>query len=100
MSVSAGVEAHGGLAAQGAARAATAVGRMADAVAVELVTAVRALELGSRRVPAGGMTRSLLDAARERMPRDLHDRPLSRDVAAARAIVLGEAARGPVAADS
>ena len=92
VSVSAGVEARGGLAAQGAARAATAVGRMADAVAVELVTAVRALELGSRWVPAGGMTRSLLDAARERMPRDVHDRPLSGDVAAARAIVFGESA--------
>ena len=43
VSVSAGVEAHGGLAAQGAARAAAAVERMADLVAVELVTAVRAL---------------------------------------------------------
>jgi histidine ammonia-lyase len=90
VSVSAGVEAHGGLASQGAARAATAVGRMADAVAVELVAAVRALELSRRWVPAGGEARLLLDAARERMSSDSRDRPLTGDVAAARAIVLGE----------
>ena len=89
VSVSAGVEAHGGSAAQGATRAATAVGRMADAVAVELVTAVRALELGGRETALGGAARSLLEATRAVVSHDLRDRPLSADVAAARQLVRG-----------
>jgi histidine ammonia-lyase len=88
VSVSAGVEAHGGLAAQGAARASAAVARMADTVAVELVAAVRAFDLGGRPAPADGKARSLLAAAHAVLARDVRDRPLSGDVAAARAVVV------------
>ena len=92
VSVSAGVEAHGGLAGHGAARAAGAVGRMADLVAVELVTAVRALDIRGGPVPDSERVRSLLAAARDALGGDLRDRPLSDDVAAARRVVLPERA--------
>ena len=87
VSVSAGLEAHGGLAAQGAARAAHAVERMADAVAVEVVMAVRALEFRDRPSALGEEAQSLFDATREAVSVDLRDRPLSADVSAARRIV-------------
>ena len=90
VSVSAGVEAHGGLAAHGAVRTASAVGRMADAVAVELVAAVRALEVRGGPTPGSEKARALLADARAVLPRDLRDRPLSDDVAAARRLILPE----------
>ena len=88
VSVSAGVEAHGGLAAQGARRAASAVERMADAVAVELVTAARALEFSRREAAVDGDARALLDATRAVVSREVSDRPLSADVSAVRRIVF------------
>ena len=90
VSVSAGVEAHGGLAGHGAARTATAVGRMADAVAVELVAALGALEARGGPAPAGEKARAMLAAARAVLPRDLRDRPLTDDVAAARRVILAD----------
>lgn len=87
-SVSAGVEAHGGLAAHATAQAEAALARLADTVAVELATAVRALRLGGREPPGGPAARALLDAAQAAMPEETGDRSLAGDVAVAREIVL------------
>ena len=84
--VGAGLESHAAFTAHGARRTVEAAGRHLDAVAVELVLATRALRLGGR-APAGGPAAAAYALAAERLPAALADRPLSADVAAARALL-------------
>ena len=86
VSVSRGVESHSSLAPTAARRAREAVGALRVAVATELVVAVRALRLAGQE-PVGAGTRRLWSVATERLDPDLHDRPLSPDVEAARQLI-------------
>jgi histidine ammonia-lyase len=54
------------------------------------VLAVRALRLGARR-PAGAGVRGLYDAAAARLDPEMADRPLSRDLEAARRLLFEDA---------
>ena len=86
-SVQSGIESHANFAGHSARRTSDALSRMSVAVSAELVLAVRALRLGDRR-PA---VRSLYDAAAARLDPDMADRPLSRDLEAARRLLFEDA---------
>jgi histidine ammonia-lyase len=84
--VSRGVESHSSLAPIAARRAHETIEALRVIVATELVVAVRALRLADHE-PAGPGTRTLWDAAVERLDPDLADRPLHPDVEAARQLI-------------
>jgi histidine ammonia-lyase len=84
--VGAGLESHASFAAHAARRTQEAVGRHLDVAAVELVLAVRALRLRGRP-PRSGPVAEAFAVAAEHLPAGLADRPLSGDVAVARALI-------------
>ena len=86
VSVSRGVESHSSLAPTAARRAREAVDALHVAVAVELVVAVRALRLAGR-APQGTGTRALWAGAAAALDPELADRPLAKDVEAARRLI-------------
>ncbi len=87
-SVQSGIESHANFAGHSARRTSDALSRISVAVSAELVLAVRALRLGGHRpVGAGG----LYDAAAARLDPDMADRPLSRDLEAARQLLFEDA---------
>ncbi|HEX2105004.1 MAG TPA: aromatic amino acid lyase, partial [Solirubrobacteraceae bacterium] len=86
-SVGAGMESHASFAPAAARQTAAALDRYADALATELVLAVRALRL-SDRTPAGN--RTLWDRAAAALSAELADRPLARDLARARVLLDAE----------
>ncbi len=86
VSVARGVESHASLAPIAARRAHEALEALRVLVAVELVTAVRALRLAGH-VPTGAGARRMYEAAAPRLDAELADRPLHPDVEAARTLV-------------
>jgi histidine ammonia-lyase len=86
VSVARGVESHASLAPTAARRAHEAMVSLRVLVAVELVTAVRALRLAGHE-PTGTGARRLYDAAAPLLDPELADRPLHPDVEAARTLV-------------
>jgi histidine ammonia-lyase len=91
VSVARGVESHASLAPIAARRAHEALEALRVLVAVELVTAVRALRLAGHE-PTGEGARKLYDAATPLLDPELADRPLHPDVEAARSVVISWAA--------
>jgi histidine ammonia-lyase len=89
-SVQSGIESHANFAGHSARRTSDALSRMSVAVSAELVLAVRALRLGERRPAAAGV-RGLYDAAAARLDPEMADRPLSRDLEAARRLLFEDA---------
>jgi histidine ammonia-lyase len=83
-SVGAGIESHASFAPAAARQTGTALDRYADALATELVLAVRALRLADR-TPAG--SRALWERAVAELPAGLEDRPLAGDLASARTLL-------------
>ena len=88
--VQSGIESHANFAGHSARRTSDALARMSVAVSAELVLAVRALRLRGR-LPAGAGVRRLYDAAAARLDADMADRPLSRDLEAARQLLFEDA---------
>jgi histidine ammonia-lyase len=86
VSVSRGVESHSSLAPIAARRGHETLAALRVIVATELVVAVRALRLAGQE-PVGPGTRSLWQAAIERLDPGLEDRPLHPDVEAARELI-------------
>jgi histidine ammonia-lyase len=83
-SVGAGIESHASFAPAAARQTGGALDRYADALATELVLAVRALRLADR-APAG--SRALWERAVAELPAGLEDRALAGDLASARMIL-------------
>jgi histidine ammonia-lyase len=86
VSVARGVESHASLAPIAARRAHEAVDALYELVAIELVASIRALRL-AEQVPVGAGTRALYESAAPELDPDMRDRPLHRDVAAARRVI-------------
>jgi len=92
-SVGAGMESHASFAALAAGPTDAALDRYADALAIELVLAGRALAVAGRAAEGEG-TRGLHERMRAELSADLEDRPLADDLARARTLVeSGAAAR-------
>jgi histidine ammonia-lyase len=89
-SVQSGIESHASFAGHSARRTSDALARMSVAVSAELVLAVRALRLGSRR-PLGAGVRGLHAAAAARLDPEMADRALSGDLEAARQLLFEDA---------
>jgi histidine ammonia-lyase len=89
-SVQSGIESHANFAGHSARRTSDALGRMAVAISAELVLAVRALRLAGR-APSGPGLRGLYEAAIGCLDADMSDRPLSRDLEAARQLLFDDA---------
>jgi histidine ammonia-lyase len=91
-SVGAGLESHAPFAPVAVRHAHAALERCADALATELVLAMRALHAGGRP-PAGAGTGPLHARLRARLGSALEDRPLADDLQIARRLLpeLGEA---------
>ena len=85
--VGAGMESHASFAAQSATQTGAALDRYADAVATELVLAVRALDVAGRAAEGAG-TQALLALAGDHLPRGVEDRPLADDVRHARTVLM------------
>jgi histidine ammonia-lyase len=83
-SVGAGMESHASFAPAAARHTGAALDRYADALATELVLAVRALRLADR-APAG--SRALWDRAAAALPAEPSDRSLTGDLARARIVL-------------
>jgi histidine ammonia-lyase len=87
-SIAAGIESHASFAPTAARLAAAALDHYADALAAELVVAIRALRLAGR-APRGAGTRALHARAGAALAADLGDRPLAQDLRNARSVVFG-----------
>ena len=85
-----GIESHANFAGHSARRTSVALARMSVASSAELVLAVRALRLRGR-APLGPGVERLYEAAAARLDADMADRPLSRDLEAARQLLFEDA---------
>jgi histidine ammonia-lyase len=86
VSVSRGVESHSSLAPIAARRAHETLDALQVLIATELVVAVRALRLADHH-PTGAGPQRLFTEAAARLDPDLRDRPLHRDIEAARSMI-------------
>lgn len=93
--VSLGVEEHASFSSQGGWATQDIADLMADLIACELVTAVRALELDPSRLPDSPV-RALFDAARTRWEHQPEDHVVGPELVAAAALVAERAAAVPV----
>jgi histidine ammonia-lyase len=94
-SVGAGMESHASFAALAVGPTDAALDRYADALATELVLARRALRVAGRAA-AGAGTRALFERADAELDSGLEDRPLTGDLARARALLAEAPAAPPV----
>ena len=88
-SIAAGIESHASFAPTAARLGQLTLDHYADAIAAELVVALRALRLAGR-APTGAGTRALYARAVAALPGELGDRPLAIDLRLARAVVFEE----------
>src|SRR4051794_2638761 len=88
-SIAAGIESHASFAPTAARLGQLALDHYADALAAELVVALRALRLAGR-TPKGAGTRALHARAQALLPAELGDRPLAADLRLARSLVFAE----------
>jgi histidine ammonia-lyase len=86
-SIAAGIESHASFAPTAARLGRLALDHYADALAAELVVALRALRLAGRS-PAGAGTRALYARATQVLDQNVRDRPLSGDLQRARSVVF------------
>jgi histidine ammonia-lyase len=86
-SIAAGIESHASFAPTAARLAHVALDHYADALAAELVVAVRALRL-AERAPAGAGAQALWSRAVAVLSPEMGDRPLAVDLRQARSLVL------------
>jgi histidine ammonia-lyase len=92
VSVARGVESHASLAPIAARRAGEALDALRVLVAVELVTAVRALRLAGHE-PVGEGSRKLYDGAAARLDPEMRDRPLGPDIEIAHGLLASWTSR-------
>jgi histidine ammonia-lyase len=92
VSVARGVESHASLAPIAARRAGEALDALRVLVAVELVTAVRALRLAGHE-PVGEGSRPLYDGAAAQLDPEMRDRPLGADIETAHELLAAWTSR-------
>jgi histidine ammonia-lyase len=82
--VSRGTEDYNPMGACAAQRVANAVARSADVIAIELLAAAQALDVGPRQAADGSRAAAVHARLRMEVPAMIHDRPVGDDIAAVR----------------